>query len=77
MKPRRQWPTLEHLVEPDPVDALVGRNIHIHRIDKGLTQIDLGKRIGVTFQQGTEIRAGHEPGWWRPDVQNCRAKDWW
>jgi transcriptional regulator with XRE-family HTH domain len=43
---------------PDPVDVLVGRNIHIHRIDKGLTQTDLGKRIGVTFQQVQKYEQG-------------------
>jgi transcriptional regulator with XRE-family HTH domain len=43
---------------PDPVDALVGRNIRIHRINKGLTQTDLGKRIGVTFQQVQKYEQG-------------------
>jgi transcriptional regulator with XRE-family HTH domain len=43
---------------PDPVDALVGRNIRIHRIDKGLTQTELGKRIGVTFQQVQKYEQG-------------------
>ena len=43
---------------PDPIDALVGRNIHIHRIDKGLTQTDLAKGIGVTFQQVQKYEQG-------------------
>jgi transcriptional regulator with XRE-family HTH domain len=43
---------------PDPVDALVGRNIRIHRIDKGLTQTDLAKGIGVTFQQVQKYEEG-------------------
>jgi transcriptional regulator with XRE-family HTH domain len=43
---------------PDPIDALVGRNIRIHRIDKGLTQTELGKRIGVTFQQVQKYEQG-------------------
>ena len=43
---------------PDPIDALVGRNIQIRRIDKGLTQTDLGKRIGVTFQQVQKYEQG-------------------
>ena len=42
----------------DLIDALVGRNIRIHRIDKGLTQTDLGKRIGVTFQQVQKYEQG-------------------
>jgi transcriptional regulator with XRE-family HTH domain len=43
---------------PDPVDVLVGRNVRIHRIDKGLTQTDLAKRIGVTFQQVQKYEQG-------------------
>jgi transcriptional regulator with XRE-family HTH domain len=43
---------------PDPVDALVGRNIRIRRIDKGLTQTDLGKAIGVSFQQVQKYEQG-------------------
>jgi transcriptional regulator with XRE-family HTH domain len=33
------------------VDVLVGRNIRIHRLQCGISQTDLGERIGVTFQQ--------------------------
>jgi transcriptional regulator with XRE-family HTH domain len=43
---------------PDPVDVLVGHNIRIHRIDQGLTQTDLGNRIGVTFQQVQKYEQG-------------------
>ena len=43
---------------PDPIGVLVGRNIYIHRIDQGLTQTDLGKRIGVTFQQVQKYEQG-------------------
>jgi transcriptional regulator with XRE-family HTH domain len=43
---------------PDPVDALVGRNIRVHRIDRGLTQTDLAKGIGVTFQQVQKYEQG-------------------
>ena len=43
---------------PDPIDALVGRNIRIHRINKGLTQTGLAKRIGVTFQQVQKYEQG-------------------
>jgi transcriptional regulator with XRE-family HTH domain len=43
---------------PDPVDALVGRNIRIYRLHKGLSQTDLAKRIGVTFQQVQKYERG-------------------
>jgi transcriptional regulator with XRE-family HTH domain len=43
---------------PDPIDALVGRNIRIHRLDQGLTQTEFGKRIGVTFQQVQKYEQG-------------------
>jgi len=36
---------------PLPVDALVGRNIRICRLQRGLTQTELGDHLGVTFQQ--------------------------
>jgi transcriptional regulator with XRE-family HTH domain len=42
----------------DPIDAVVGRNIRLHRIDKGLTQTELGKSIGVTFQQVQKYEQG-------------------
>jgi transcriptional regulator with XRE-family HTH domain len=43
---------------PDPIDFLVGQNIRIHRLDEGLTQTDLAKRIGVTFQQVQKYEEG-------------------
>src|SRR5215831_21077203 len=42
----------------NPVDVLVGRNIRIHRLDAGLSQTDLGKHIGVTFQQVQKYENG-------------------
>ena len=36
---------------PLPVDALVGRNIRICRLQRGLTQTELGHHLDVTFQQ--------------------------
>jgi transcriptional regulator with XRE-family HTH domain len=36
---------------PLPVDSLVGRNIRICRLQRGLTQTALGDHLGVTFQQ--------------------------
>jgi transcriptional regulator with XRE-family HTH domain len=37
--------------KPLPVDLLVGRNIRICRLQRGLTQTALGDHLGVTFQQ--------------------------
>src|ERR1700752_4575391 len=42
----------------NPVDILVGRNIRIHRLDQGLSQTELGKQIGVTFQQVQKYENG-------------------
>ena len=42
----------------NPVDVLVGRNIRIHRLDRGLSQTELGKHIGVTFQQVQKYENG-------------------
>jgi transcriptional regulator with XRE-family HTH domain len=36
---------------PLPVDSLVGKNIRICRLQRGLTQSALGDHLGVTFQQ--------------------------
>jgi transcriptional regulator with XRE-family HTH domain len=43
---------------PLPVDALVGQNIRICRLQKGLPQTALGERIGVTFQQVQKYEKG-------------------
>lgn len=40
------------------VDALVGKRIRARRLDVGLTQIDLGKALGVTFQQVQKYEFG-------------------
>jgi transcriptional regulator with XRE-family HTH domain len=37
--------------QPLPVDVLVGRNIRICRLQRGLSQSELGRQIAVTFQQ--------------------------
>lgn len=42
----------------NPVDVLVGRNIRIHRLDRGLSQTELGNHIGVTFQQVQKYENG-------------------
>jgi transcriptional regulator with XRE-family HTH domain len=41
-----------------PVDALVGRNIRICRLQRGLSQTELGRQIGVTFQQVQKYENG-------------------
>ncbi len=43
---------------PLPVDVLVGQNIRICRLQKGLSQGELGRRIGVTFQQVQKYEKG-------------------
>ena len=39
-------------------DKLVGRNIRIHRLVRGLTQESLGEQLGVTFQQIQKYEKG-------------------
>src|SRR5712671_3612030 len=41
-----------------PVDVLVGQNIRIGRLLMGLSQTELGARIGVTFQQIQKYEMG-------------------
>jgi transcriptional regulator with XRE-family HTH domain len=43
---------------PDSVDLVVARNVRIRRIAKGLSQTQLGRRIGVTFQQLQKYETG-------------------
>jgi len=43
---------------PDPVDVEVGRRIRIQRMARGMSQTELGKRIGVTFQQVQKYEKG-------------------
>jgi transcriptional regulator with XRE-family HTH domain len=43
---------------PDPLDAMVGAKIRILRIDRGLRQSDLAKKIGVTYQQIQKYEKG-------------------
>ena len=42
----------------DPVDGLVGRSIRVHRLAAGMSQTDLGQKIGVTFQQVQKYEKG-------------------
>jgi transcriptional regulator with XRE-family HTH domain len=41
-----------------PVDVTVGRNVRIWRMARGLSQTQLGDRIGVTFQQVQKYESG-------------------
>jgi transcriptional regulator with XRE-family HTH domain len=43
---------------PDPIDVLVGNNIRILRLEKGLSQSDLAERLGITFQQIQKYEKG-------------------
>src|SRR3984893_16275281 len=45
-----------------PVDVLVGQNIRICRLQKGLSQGELGQQIGVTFQQVQKYEKGANRG---------------
>jgi transcriptional regulator with XRE-family HTH domain len=43
---------------PSPIDVTVGRNVRIWRMAKGLTQAQLAKRLGLTFQQVQKYEIG-------------------
>ncbi|HXW26277.1 MAG TPA: helix-turn-helix transcriptional regulator [Xanthobacteraceae bacterium] len=43
---------------PTAVDAIVGRNVRLHRMAKGLTQTVLGDRLGLSFQQVQKYENG-------------------
>lgn len=36
---------------PHPIDIIVGENLRRLRVDAGLSQTELGRHIGVSFQQ--------------------------
>src|SRR5262249_31993724 len=44
--------------KPDAVDVAVGRNVRIWRMARGLSQSQLAKRLGVTFQQVQKYETG-------------------
>jgi transcriptional regulator with XRE-family HTH domain len=44
--------------KPDHVDVAVGYNVCTWRIARGLSQTQLGNRLGVTFQQVQKYEAG-------------------
>jgi transcriptional regulator with XRE-family HTH domain len=43
---------------PDPIDVEVGRRIRVQRIARGISQTELGEKIGVTFQQVQKYEKG-------------------
>lgn len=45
--------------EFDPIDVEVGRRVHEARRSAGLSQRELGERIGVTSQQVQKYEKGH------------------
>jgi transcriptional regulator with XRE-family HTH domain len=44
--------------KPDPIDIEVGRRIRIQRMARGISQTELGDKIGVTFQQVQKYEKG-------------------
>jgi transcriptional regulator with XRE-family HTH domain len=44
--------------EPDHIDKLVGRNIRLHRLKRGMSQEKLGDALGITFQQVQKYERG-------------------
>ena len=43
---------------PLPVDAQVGQNIRIYRLKRGMSQDEVGRKLGVTFQQVQKYEKG-------------------
>jgi len=43
---------------PHPIDVMVGKRIRMRRIQLGLSQTELGKKLGVTFQQVQKYENG-------------------
>lgn len=44
---------------PDAIDVIVGVNVRLWRIARGLSQQQLAKRLGITFQQVQKYEIGH------------------
>ena len=42
----------------DHVDVLVGKNIRMFRLSKGLSQVALAEALGITFQQIQKYEKG-------------------
>jgi transcriptional regulator with XRE-family HTH domain len=43
---------------PHPIDVTVGKRIRLRRVQLGLSQTELGKKLGVTFQQVQKYENG-------------------
>ena len=43
---------------PTSIDIVVGRNIRMWRMAKGLSQAQVAQRLGITFQQGQKYEVG-------------------
>jgi transcriptional regulator with XRE-family HTH domain len=43
---------------PDPLDKLIGENIRFYRLRRRMSQAELGKRLGLTFQQIQKYERG-------------------
>ncbi|WP_062018560.1 helix-turn-helix domain-containing protein [Aureimonas sp. AU4] len=46
------------MLSPDPIDVQVGRIIRTRRLAKGLTLDELGRRLGVSYQQIQKYEKG-------------------
>jgi transcriptional regulator with XRE-family HTH domain len=51
MKPRSDKDKERGPEMPHPVDVMVGKRIRLRRVQLGLSQTELGQKLGVTFQQ--------------------------
>ena len=43
---------------PHPIDVMVGKRIRLRRVQLGLSQTELGHKLGVTFQQMQKYENG-------------------
>jgi transcriptional regulator with XRE-family HTH domain len=43
---------------PHPIDAMVGKRMRLRRVQLGLSQTELGQKLGVTFQQVQKYENG-------------------
>jgi transcriptional regulator with XRE-family HTH domain len=43
---------------PHPIDVMVGKRIRLRRVQLGFSQTELGKKLGVTFQQVQKYENG-------------------
>ncbi len=47
-----------HIVTADPVDVFVGESLRAARLSSGLSQAELGKAMGLSFQQVQKYERG-------------------